>query len=111
MGTCDVSATLLVLVFLAVVAAAPTARAAKFAGAFMEDGGGARALGMGGAFAAVADDPTATFWNPAGLSRLDSRELFLMHDERFGDLVDRDFASFVSPVSGPCSAARTAVSA
>ncbi|HXT72090.1 MAG TPA: conjugal transfer protein TraF [Vicinamibacterales bacterium] len=28
---------------------------------------GARALGMGGAFTAVADDPNATFWNPAGL--------------------------------------------
>jgi len=28
---------------------------------------GARALGMGGAFVAVADDATATYWNPAGL--------------------------------------------
>jgi hypothetical protein len=28
---------------------------------------GARALGMGGAFVAVADDPVATHWNPAGL--------------------------------------------
>jgi F plasmid transfer operon, TraF, protein len=28
---------------------------------------GARALGMAGAFVAVADDPTATHWNPAGL--------------------------------------------
>jgi hypothetical protein len=30
---------------------------------------GARALGMGGAFVAVADDATAVFWNPAGLAR------------------------------------------
>ena len=28
---------------------------------------GMRALGMGGAFVAVADDATATYWNPAGL--------------------------------------------
>src|SRR5262245_24111972 len=28
---------------------------------------GERALGMGGAFVAVADDATATYWNPAGL--------------------------------------------
>jgi len=28
---------------------------------------GQRAIGMGGAFAAVADDPSATFYNPAGL--------------------------------------------
>jgi hypothetical protein len=29
---------------------------------------GVRALGMGGAFTAVADDATATWWNPAGLA-------------------------------------------
>jgi hypothetical protein len=29
---------------------------------------GERALGMGGAFVAVADDATATYWNPAGLA-------------------------------------------
>jgi hypothetical protein len=29
---------------------------------------GIRAQGMGGAFVAVADDPSATFWNPAGLA-------------------------------------------
>lgn len=29
---------------------------------------GSRALGMAGAFVAVADDPSAVFWNPAGLA-------------------------------------------
>ncbi len=29
---------------------------------------GTRAQGMGGAFVAVADDATATWWNPAGLA-------------------------------------------
>jgi hypothetical protein len=29
---------------------------------------GSRALGMGGAFVGVADDATATYWNPAGLA-------------------------------------------
>jgi long-subunit fatty acid transport protein len=31
---------------------------------------GARALGMGGAYIGVADDYSATFWNPAGLAQL-----------------------------------------
>lgn len=35
---------------------------------------GTRALGMGGAFIAVADDSTAAFWNPAGLGLLEKRE-------------------------------------
>jgi hypothetical protein len=29
---------------------------------------GSRALGMGGAFVAVASDSSATWWNPAGLA-------------------------------------------
>lgn len=38
-------------------------------------GSGARALGMGGAFIAVADDATAASWNPAGLAQLDFPEV------------------------------------
>ncbi len=33
-------------------------------------GAGARASGLGGAFVAVADDATAGYWNPAGLSQM-----------------------------------------
>jgi long-subunit fatty acid transport protein len=38
-------------------------------------GAGPRALGMGGAFSAVADDATAATWNPAGMSQLERIEL------------------------------------
>lgn len=38
-------------------------------------GVGARADAMGNAFVAVANDPTAAFWNPAGLSFLQKTEL------------------------------------
>lgn len=81
-----------------VLTLAGPAQATKFAGTFMENGGGARALGMGGAFTAVADDPSATFWNPAGLTGLQSSEILIMHSERFGDLIDRDFAAYTQPV-------------
>ncbi len=36
--------------------------------AYLDNPMGARAVGMGSAFVAVADDPTAVFWNPAGLA-------------------------------------------
>lgn len=41
--------------------------AANYSNEIMAIGVGARALGMGGAFAAVADDSTAVYWNPAGI--------------------------------------------
>jgi hypothetical protein len=79
---------------------AADARATKYAGAFMMDGGGARPLGMGSAFVAVADDASTTFWNPAGISGIRERELLIMHAERFGDLIDRNFVSYVQPLGG-----------
>lgn len=49
------------------------------AGAYLKLGVGARALGQGGAFTAVADDATTIFWNPAGLSKLEQFEATGMH--------------------------------
>jgi long-subunit fatty acid transport protein len=46
---------------------------------FLRIGVGARAEGMGGTFVAVADDPSAIFWNPAGLASLQSREVAASH--------------------------------
>ncbi|MGB7061556.1 MAG: PorV/PorQ family protein [Candidatus Zixiibacteriota bacterium] len=44
-----------------------------YAGPFLQLGFGARALGMGGAFVAVADDATGGFFNPAGLVQITKR--------------------------------------
>ena len=45
---------------------------------------GARTMGMGGAFLAVADDFTTLYWNPAGLAQIRKFELFgsLSHSGR-----------------------------
>ena len=45
---------------------------------------GARAAGMGEAFVAMADDATATFWNPAGLAFQHNKELHLPQSTRSG---------------------------
>ena len=37
-------------------------------------GSGARAMGLGNAFIAIADDATAASWNPGGLSQLQQPE-------------------------------------
>jgi hypothetical protein len=51
------------LVFMAAVAVAKPA-----SGQLVFEAAGERALGMAGAFVAVADDATAVHWNPAGLA-------------------------------------------
>ncbi len=38
---------------------------------------GVRAMGMGGAYAGVADDYTAIHWNPAGLAQMQEREVYV----------------------------------
>ena len=47
---------------------------------FLKIGLGARAAGMGEAFVAVADDVSAIYWNPAGLSFLTNREATFVHN-------------------------------
>lgn len=40
---------------------------------FNDAGAGARALGLGNAYVALADDPSAVFWNPAGLALIEKK--------------------------------------
>ncbi len=69
----------------------------KYAGDFLSLGAGARALGMGGANIAIANDANAGYWNPAGLSNVNYYQFSLMHEEHFGNLVNYNFASIAIP--------------
>src|SRR5438477_13079260 len=40
---------------------------------------GTRAVGMGEAFTALADDSSALYWNPAGMSFVSQKEVSFMH--------------------------------
>ncbi|HSQ60718.1 MAG TPA: PorV/PorQ family protein [Acidobacteriota bacterium] len=65
--------------------------------AFLKIGVGARAMGLGSAYVAVADDPSALHWNPAGLaSGKDGIRLTAMHNEWI-----EDFRQEYAAVSGP----------
>ena len=50
---------------------------------FLSHGVGARALGMGSAFVAIADDATATYWNPAGLTKVRKHSFSAMYSDTF----------------------------
>ncbi|MEW6618010.1 MAG: hypothetical protein AB1422_01445 [bacterium] len=45
---------------------------------FLKLAGGAKAMSMGNAYVAMADDASATYWNPAGLALLENREIIFM---------------------------------
>jgi long-chain fatty acid transport protein len=46
-----------------------------FAGGFALSGIGSKAISLGGAFRGMADDPTAMYWNPAGLGFMTNSKL------------------------------------
>lgn len=74
---------LLLAIIIALSAAVSTHAEVQFDalnGADLGMGVGARAIGMGGAFVAIADDPSASFWNPAGLTRLEDNQFLLSAD-------------------------------
>jgi len=57
----------LIPVFFLILAVSPVSFAGVDAMPHLRLGAGARSIGLGGAFTAIADDATATVWNPAGL--------------------------------------------
>jgi hypothetical protein len=55
---------------------------------------GARASGMGEAFVAVADDATASYWNPAGLAGQRGTEVAFMHSKWFPEFTTDMYYDF-----------------
>jgi len=66
-------------------------------GAFLSWGAGARSLAMGKAYVAIAEDATATYWNPAGLAPITRQEGAFLHAMLWAGTM-YDFLSYVRPV-------------
>lgn len=71
--------------------------ATKYAGDFEEVGVSARALGLGGAYVAVASDPSAIYYNPANSILMKEYSVLLMHAESFGGIVKNNYLGIVLP--------------
>ena len=61
-------------------------------------GVGTRAMGLSGAFVAVADDPSAAYWNPAGLAQLSNPQILGMYGSYFNDKDRNLYFSFHYPL-------------
>lgn len=80
----------------ALVLLLPAKAGATEAASFLKIGVGARALALGGAYTAAADDVDAVAWNPAGLAALPSRQLGFTRVAMNGS-TRCDFAGFAQP--------------
>lgn len=54
-------------------------RAGTATAQFLKIGVGARSAAMGESFVAVADDASALYWNPAGISQFDRNQVYFSH--------------------------------
>ena len=79
---------------LLILIIAPGAMAGEYAADFMRIGVGARALAMGGAFTALADDATSFYWNPAGLASVKKKVLHVDHVPMFDGLAQYNTVNF-----------------
>lgn len=62
---------------------------------FLEVGVGARAISMGGAYVAIANDVSSLYWNPGGLGRMETGEMIFERIEWLADISFNYFGAVV----------------
>lgn len=70
----------------------------KYSNEFMNIGVDAAALGMSNAVVASTGDVNSGYWNPAGLLKIEDREVALMHASYFANIAQYDYAAFATKI-------------
>jgi hypothetical protein len=87
------------VLFLAIFSLPEKAKAQEYggtAGSFLAGETGVKAMGMGNAFTAIADDGSALFWNPAGLTFKNDLEFSFMRSVMYEDR-NKNYGAIVIP--------------
>lgn len=88
---------LLTLLSLVTVLNAGFDKVATTAAPFLKMGVGARAVSMGGGFVALANDATALYWNPAGMTYTRNLTAMASHNDWMLDIV-HDYVAVALPL-------------
>lgn len=86
------------LTFLLVCSFAYSQAVRKYSNEFMNIGVDAAALGMSNAVTASTGDVNSGYWNPAGILKLEDKQVSLMHASYFANIAQYDYAGFAMPI-------------
>jgi hypothetical protein len=90
---------LLTGLLLANAALAQQVESRKYSNEFLAIGVDARALGMSNSIVAGVNDVTSGYWNPAGLTSMNSEyQVALMHAEYFAGIAKFDYGAFAKKI-------------
>lgn len=70
----------------------------KYSNEFLSIGVDAAALGMSNAVVASTSDVNSGYWNPAGLLKLEDKQVALMHASYFANIAQYDYLAFGMPI-------------
>lgn len=88
----------LFICLLAITFAAHAQVARKYSNEFLNIGVDARAFGMSKSVVASTADVNSGYWNPAGLLKLEGKQLSLMHASYFANIANYNYAGFAMPI-------------
>ncbi len=88
----------LLLILLLVFSATYSQAVRKYSNEFMNIGVDAAALGMSNAVVASTGNVNSGYWNPAGLIKVEDKQVSLMHASYFANIAQYDYAAFAMPI-------------
>jgi len=91
---------LLIIIILILSVSLYAQEETKYGGAFLDLGIGPRALALGSAYVAQADDGSGFYWNPAGTAFLARPQVSAMYADLFNSLENHSYASISLPIFG-----------